>query len=296
MLVPDPAGGPPSDKMRSALSMVAAVTTFTVMQVFIKELTQGQAMPVAVVVFLRMAFGSLAGAPWLMRHGLGAMRTERLMFQFLRALLGVTALTCFTFGIANLLFADAVALAFTTPLWSIVIASVVLREAARMRRWSATVIGFCGVLLIVQPTGEVNPWMLVALLGAISGCGVFIVLRKLAAEPVMVTSLYSHFFAVAMLAPFAIWFWQTPTAYEWLLLALTGVLSFVGQALFASAFAQGEVGVVAPLEYLRMPLAVLFGVFFFAEVPSLTTLAGIAIIAVASVYIVRREAQLSATP
>ncbi len=294
MMGPDATGAPPTDNLRGALWMVAAVTTFTVMQIMIKELTQTQAMPVAVVVFLRMAFGALAGMPWLIRHGIGAMRTERLGLQFLRAFLGMTALTGFAFGLANLLFADAVALAFSTPLWSIVIAALLLREPVRMRRWSATVIGFCGVLLIVQPTGDVNPWMLVALMGAISGCGVFIILRKLAAEPVMVTSLYSHFFAVAMLAPFAVWFWQTPTAYEWLLLALTGVLSFVGQAFFARAFAQGEVGVVAPLEYLRMPLAVLFGVMFFAEVPSLTTLAGIAIIAAASVYIVRREGQLKA--
>lgn len=292
MAVPERGMAPPTNNVVGGLWMIAAVTTFTVMQILIKELTDTLAMPVAVVVFLRMGFGVLAALPWLIRQGPGALRTERLGLHFLRAFFGMTALTCFAFGLANLLFADAVALAFSTPLWSILVAALVLGDPIRARRWSATVVGFLGVLLIVQPTGQVDPWMFVALLGAICGCGVFVLLKKLAAESGMLTSLYSHLFAVVMLAPFAVWYWENPSAYAWVLLVLTGAMSMVGQVFFARAFAYGEVGIVAPLEYLRMPLAVLFGLVFFAELPGANTILGILIIAGASIYIVRREGQV----
>ncbi|MEX2642369.1 MAG: DMT family transporter [Acetobacterales bacterium] len=290
MAAPD--AGPPVNNLAGALWMLAAVTTFTVMQIMLKELMQHQGMPVTVVIFLRMAFGILAALPWLVRQGPRALATPRLGLHFLRSFFGIASLTCFAFGLANLLFADAVALTFSTPLWSILIAALVLGEPIRFRRWAATAIGFAGVLLIVRPTGEVNPWMLVALLGALGGCGVFVTLKKLAGESSMLGSFYSHAFAVLMIAPFALWYWQTPDPFQWLLLALTGVMSYLGQSFFARAFAHGEVGIVAPLEFARMPMAVLFGLLLFAELPGPLTILGIAIVAGASVYIVRREGKL----
>lgn len=283
---------PAVNNLAGALWMLAAVTTFTVMQILIKELTQHQGMPVPVVIFLRMVFGILAAMPWLIRQGPRALATEQLGLHFLRSFFGMASMACFAFGLANLLFADAVALSFSTPLWSILIAALVLGEPIRFRRWSATVVGFIGVLLIVRPTGDVNPWMLVALLGAVSGCIVFVLLKKLAGESSVLGSFYSHLFAVAMLAPFAIWFWETPDAWQWLLLFLTGAMSYLGQSFFARAFSLGEVGIVAPLEFARMPMAVLFGLLLFAELPEPPTILGIAVVACASVYIVRREGQL----
>lgn len=283
---------PSANNLIAALWMLAAVTTFTLMQVLMKELTQNQGMPVPVMVLLRMMFGVLAALPWLIRQGPRALRTERLGLHFLRAFLGMAGLTCLSFGLVHLLFADAVALSFSTPLWSILIAALVLGEPIRFRRWSATVVGFAGVLLIVKPAGEVNPWMLVPLLGALCGCGVFVVLKKLAAESSMLSSFYSHLFGMGMMAPFAFLFWQMPNAYQWVLLALTGVMSYVGQAFFARAFGLGEVGIVAPLEFARMPMAVLFGLLLFAELPGPLTILGITIVAGASIYIVRREGKL----
>ena len=89
-----------------------------------------------------------------------------------------------------------------------------------------------------------------------------------------------------------LYYWQTPSLGQCAWLVLIGVLAFLGQICLSHAIALAEVTLVAPVDFLRLPFAAIFGLVLFAEVPDAWTLAGGAIIALASAYIVRREAVL----
>ncbi len=278
-------------KVGGVLWMMLAIAVFTIMQLFIKTLATE--MPVAVLVLWRMIFGLGFAFPWLTRQGLGEMRTRHPYLQFWRGALGMGAMACFAYSLAYLIFSDAVALAFTSPLWSIVLSVLFLGEAVRIRRWSAAALGFVGVLAIVKPHDAVDPIMLVALLGALLGSAVMIVLRKLAVvESGAKISFYSHLVGGLLVALPAVLSWQTPTSLQFVLLLLIGLCSSLGQLCYSRAFALGEVTFVAPFEFLRLPMAALLGLLLFAELPDSLALAGMALIGGACVYIARREAEL----
>ncbi|MBI4182754.1 MAG: DMT family transporter [Proteobacteria bacterium] len=285
------AGGVLAGNVGGALWMLAAVGVFTLMQLFIKDLTHQ--MPLSVLVCLRMAFGVLALAPLAARRGLDGMRTRHPWLQFWRGTFGVTSMFCFAFALSRLLFADAIALTFSTPLWSMVLSIVLLGERPGPRRWCAAGVGFLGVMLIVRPQAVPDPAMLVALLGAALGAGVVIVLRRLAPlESGFTITFYSHLVGALLALPSAVLFWEAPSLRQIAVLAVIGALSTLGQYLFARALAVGEVTVVAPMEFARLPVAAVLGFVIFAELSDRQALLGMALIMASCVYIVRREAML----
>ena len=196
-------------------------------------------------------------------------------------------------SLLGITLADAVALAYTNPLWSILVSVIFLGEPVRIRRWTATVAGFLGVLCIVRPTGQIDPAMLVALGSAVSASLSMMIVKKLTTteSPYQILFFFTLVGSVVSLGP-GIYYWQTPSLDQAAWLVLIGVLAFVGQICLSRAIALAEVTLVAPVDFLRLPFAAIFGFVLFAEVPDAWTLAGGAIIALASAYIVRREAVL----
>ena len=135
--------------VRGVLWMLAAVIALTAMFAVAKHLTRG--LPVLEVALFRMLAALLFYLPWLMHHGIGIMRTERIKMHFIRGFFGATSLFCMVYAVGNLILANATVLGFTIPLWSIVLAALFLGERVRLRRTVATIVGFMGVVVVVQP-------------------------------------------------------------------------------------------------------------------------------------------------
>jgi drug/metabolite transporter (DMT)-like permease len=154
--------------VRGALWMGAAATAFALMIALVRLLTDG--LHPLQVVFFRTAFGLLAMLPWLLRQGLGVMRTSHLRLHLLRALIAIFAMVGWFTSVSLLPLAEATALSFTAPIFTSVLAVLILGEAMRLRRWSATAIGFLGALLIVRPgVAAIDPAALLAIGTARSG-------------------------------------------------------------------------------------------------------------------------------
>ena len=205
--------------LRGAFWQIISNLCFTVMWVTIKTL--GSDMHSLEIAFFRCFFGLLITLPFLFTpfliHGQGraevfsAFKTKRPMAIFLRTALGVSGMFCSFYAITRMPLADVTAISFTKTLFTIPLAVLVLNEAVHWRRWSATIIGFIGVLVIVRPGfGDFDPVSLVALLAAFLVAGVIILIKTLSESEGTGTILfyYGIFSTLLMLLPaLAVWRW-----------------------------------------------------------------------------------------
>jgi drug/metabolite transporter (DMT)-like permease len=172
-----------------------------------------------------------------------------------------------------------------------VLAVLFLGEQVRWRRWSATVVGFLGVLLMIRPGhGEFEPAALVAIGGVMVVAFVVILVKKLShTERPLTMLVYFAMTATAVLAWPAAAVWQAPSLAEWPFLVLMGVLATSGQACVILSYRVGEATAVTPIGYTQLLFATAAGIAFFAEWPDVWTLGGAGIIVASTVYIAQRE-------
>jgi drug/metabolite transporter (DMT)-like permease len=138
-----------SPALRGALWMIGATSGFAAMIVLVRQLTYD--LDPLQVVFLRNAFGLLAMMPWLMSQGLGVLRTQRIHLHLLRAGIGIVAMICWFTTVSLMPLAESTALSFTAPIFTSLLAVLLLGEVMRARRWTATALGFLGALVILRP-------------------------------------------------------------------------------------------------------------------------------------------------
>ncbi|MEX2453462.1 MAG: DMT family transporter [Rhodospirillaceae bacterium] len=282
-----PSYTPTLNNVRGILWMLAAVTMLSVMFVIIKDMTAE--LPIFVVAIARTFFSLCVLLPWLVRTGLIGLRTTRLAAHFLRSFCGIAAFICVVAALQHLILSDVMVLAFTTPFWSIIISVLVLHEVVRGRRIAATAVGFCGMLMIVKPQGGIEPAMLLALGSAVLTSAAMITMKRLSStEPPTRIVFYFMLFGTLILLPPAVYTWETPDTGQFAWLILAGALGAFGQECLARAYDAGEVSIVAPFDFMRLPISALFGYFVFQELPDEWSIAGTLIIIAAAVYLLRR--------
>ena len=282
-----------SAPMTGALYMTAAAAIFSVMNVLIRDLTA--TLDPLQVAFFRNFFAFAVMLPWLLRHGPGALRTTRLPLHLWRACFGLVGMTTWFYSIALLPLAEAVALNFTVPLFATAGAALVLGEVVRARRWSATIVGFLGVLVIVRPGfAEVSPAMALPVLSAlVMACSTLMVKSLSETENPNAIVLYMNLLLTPLSLVPALFVWRWPVGLEWLSLFAVGALAAVAHSLLTRAYAKADASAVMPFDYARLPFVALIAYLAFGEVPDLWTWIGGAIIAGAAIYIAHREAQVA---
>lgn len=285
-----PAGdvyAPTLNNVRGILWMLLAATTLTSMFVIVKYMASE--LPVFVVAIARTFFALCMLLPWLIRSGPTVLRTTRPALHFVRAFLGISAFVVLVYALENLILADAMVLAFTSPFWSILIGAIVLKEMIKGRRIAATVVGFCGMLMIVKPHLSVEPAMLLALFSAVLTSSAMISMKRLSAtEPPTRIVFYFMFFGTLVLIPPAAMTWETPTLVQTGWLFAAGVLGAIGQDFLARAYDAGEVSIVAPFDFMRLPVAAILGYIVFSELPDQWSIIGTMVIIASAIYLLRR--------
>lgn len=281
---------------RGAVWMLLSATSFAGMAASVKFL--GQDMDPWEVTFFRCLFGLFAVLPFTLRLTRAQILTPRWPLHLVRAVLGYISMFLGYYALTHLPLADATALSFAKPLFLLVLAVLFLGESVRWRRWTATLVGFAGILVMVRPfQGALDPAMLVALLAALSVAIVSVLVKRMAKTEHPVTMIV-YFGVVTSLVslPPALTVWRWPTAEEYLLLGLVGALGSLGQSLAIRALEAGEATAVTPFEYARMPIAILMGWLLFDSLPDHWTFIGAALVIGSTLYIARREARLGKRP
>jgi drug/metabolite transporter (DMT)-like permease len=280
------------DNARGAIILMLAAFGFTIMTVLIKYL--GARLHVTQILFLRQVGMTLMVMPTLIRGFPGSIRSTRPGLQVARIGLALIAMTTGFTAIIHMPLADATAIGFAKSFFVTLFAILILHETVRIRRWSATIIGFLGVLLMLQPgTAGFSIYGLYAVIAAAAAGCVMVIIRLLSRNDAAVTILTYQAVGVgiAMALP-AIIYWQPPTAFEWILIVAIGIVSYFAQKCNIYAYKWGEASLLASLDYVRLIYATLLGFLVFGDLPGVYTWVGAAIIVAASIYIVHREAQL----
>jgi drug/metabolite transporter (DMT)-like permease len=203
-------------------------------------------------------------------------------------------------ALALLPLADATAIGFAAPIFTVVLAALFLGEVVRVRRWSAVAVGFCGVLVMLSPYIGSTPrgagstlGAFLALAGALAVAGAMTQVRHMSRKE-STASLVFYFSIVCSIAGLATlpWGWVMPTTTEFLLMIAMGFLGGIGQMLITESYRHASASVVAPFAYSAMPYSIVIGYVWFGEVPASIVLLGAAIVIGAGLFVIWRESKL----
>lgn len=277
--------------LRGILWITIGSIAFACNDVVIKTL--GQTIDPFELALFRYATGLLIMAPIFWRVGISGLRTERMGLHMVRLAMACVAQIGVFVSVIHLPLATATALAFSRILFTTVVAVIALKEFVDGRRWTATVIGFVGVVVMVRPgAGGIDPIALIAIGSALTFAVANILIRILSTtEPPVRILFYYHLGGAIVFTVPAILVWRSPVGVEWLLAVAIGALTTFGMVCFVRGFAIGEASVIGPMEYARLIYAALLGFFIFAEIPDPWTIVGALIIVGCTSYIARIEAQ-----
>lgn len=295
---------------------VGGTAGFVCHDVLIKALSGGYALHE--ITFIRGLVAALVTLLVLMPldGGYAGLRINNWKIQLLRAVLAIVSNITFYMALASLPIGDATAIFFIAPLVITAAAAILLGEPIGPRRWSAVILGLIGVLLVVRPGAEAFRLASLLPLAAAVFYGLMQVLtRKLGLRAKASTSsLLLQLTFVAVSGGIGIGFgdgrysgsvdpsvafltrtWIWPPAGDWPVLAMIGLLSALAAYLLANAYRLAEAGLVAPFEYVAMPMAIAFGIVLWGDWPALTSWFGILLIGGSGLYVFMRETWLGKT-
>ncbi|MEX2642072.1 MAG: DMT family transporter [Acetobacterales bacterium] len=285
-----------SGNLRGMLLALAAAFVFAVMHAGMRHATHELGLHALNAVFWRSVFGAAILLPLFLRSGLSHLRSARPGLHLCRISFNAFAQITFFWGVSLTPLAKVAALSFTAPLFATVIAVVFLGEVIRARRITALVIGFAGVLLIVQPGVVAIDQGLVMLLTSALLWSITLNLLKMlsASESPLTMTFYLSVAMIPITLVGALFVWQTPTPEQFFWLVWIGALGSFGQMLLAQAFKHSDATALMPLDFTKLIWAVILGLLIFAEIPDVWTLIGGTIIFASTTYITMREARLGA--
>jgi drug/metabolite transporter (DMT)-like permease len=288
---------PREDRFGLAIGMMLlAYAAFTVLDSSAKWLVTSGISPWTAVCARYAVHLAIVAALVLPVAGPRSLESRSPRLEILRAclLLGSTLLN-FT-AVKYLPLTVTATIMFATPIFVTILSIPLLGEAVGIRRWAAIFVGFCGIVIVMQPwTGDFH-WAMLASLGAVL-CGSFytILTRKLAGvDSTNTQQLYAALIATAGVAPFAALEWTPPEgALAWVLFACMGVFGWLGHQMLTAAHRFAPASVLAPFVYMQLVYMTLSSWVVFAQPPTVWVLAGAPIVAGSGFYIWWRERELA---
>lgn len=275
---------------RGSVWMILSSMFFAVMTTCIKLL--GRDLPVVEILFFRQMFVLVVVSPAIFRGFPSVLVTNRRRVHLTRSLLAFCAMTTGFTAVVHLPLAEATSISFARTMFTTVLAVLVLHEVVGWRRWSATLVGFVGVVIVARPSPEhFNEYAVLALISAGFVAALQIALRSLTQTERPITIMtYQNVTLSILLAGPAAYFWVTPTWQQIAFLGAVGCVMSVVQWTMIKAYATGEASAIAPMEYGRLVFATIAGIVVFSEVPTVYTAVGATLIIASTLYTMHRNA------
>ena len=253
----------------------------------------GQRLPVIEIIFFRFLFSMVTIVPLMMSQGLTLFKTQRPGLHFLRAILGVCAIGACCYSVTVMPLSENTTIMFSQPLFFLPLAVLFLNEKIRISRWVATLIGFIGLILIIQPgTQAFQMVAFVPMLAALF----FALLDILAKKMVSTENTYNMLFyfafgtTVCAFVP-ALFMWITPTPLEFLYLVLLGLGANLIQVCLIRAFSATDASGLMPFRYVEFIFSSVVGFLLFAEIPSGRLFLGAPLIIAGALFITYYESR-----
>ncbi|GAU83610.1 DMT family transporter [Bosea sp. BIWAKO-01] len=249
------------------------------------------------VVLLRSVAALIVIAPFVVKQGIGrTLRPERPWLQVLRVTLGSCEVALFYWAVSYLPLADTMTLWLAAPVWAVILAALLLGERVDAGRWLAVVVGFIGVAVALNPSGQsLTLPAIIALVGSVSFAAMMIMARQLRGTPDVTLVAWQTLGAFVMgliLLPFG---WTTPSLAHIGLLGLLGIVAMAAHLCVTRSLKLAEASVVVPYQYTLIVWALIFGWFIFGDWPSLSMLIGSGLIVVAGLALLVLERRAGKT-
>ncbi|MEO1475720.1 MAG: DMT family transporter [Pseudomonadota bacterium] len=287
--------------IEGALWLIASGVVFTIFLTLAKFMSSTQEP--GVIAFWRAFVGFIVTLPVIFRQGRSVLVLRRPWLVMVRSFFGTVA---FLFGMIAISDAYTLplsqfnAISFARSLFLTILAAILLREAVGAWRWGAVAAGFIGILVMVMPglflPGDQTEGLVIdggtafALLSALGFAFTIILVKTLTATHSPMTLLiWGNLLSTVLLAPFLVFQFAAPTMGEWGLLIAMALAGVAGQYCYINAMAVGDASFLAPIDYLRLPMAALADWVVFKLLPGLNVWLGAAIIVSATLVITLRE-------
>lgn len=229
---------------------------------------------------------------WRSEAGWSGIRSDKHGLHILRSTLGIFAMGLNFWAMTLLPLADATTISFTVPIFATLFAALILGEKVGIQRWSAILIGFIGVLIVIQPGGTLIPAFgaTVALVGALVTAAVTLVIRMLGrTETSIITIFWFSVYTLPALAVCAYIYGGRHDARTWAYLFGIGVFGALGQLAITQSLRFAPVSTIVPMDYTALLWATIFGIVLFNQFPGLSIWIGAPIIIGSGLFIAWRE-------
>lgn len=298
-----------SPALTGILFAIGGTLIFSVNDVSIKFLSGGYALHQVILIRAIVAMTFILAVIHWSDRGWSQIATSRPRGHLLRvAIVMLSNVTYFT-GLAVLPLADAVAVAYVSPIIITLLSIVFLSEKVGPRRWAAVVVGMVGVIVMLRPgAGVIQPTAILVLVSAVLyACGNLLARHMGGTESAMTLSFYVQAGFVVVSLAMGIWAgdghlatedglwaflfrpWIWPPLADWPVFLATGLSVGIGGMMVTQAYRTTEAGLIAPFEYVGMPLAILWGLVVFGTFPDAISWLGIALICGSGLYVIWRE-------
>jgi drug/metabolite transporter (DMT)-like permease len=295
------------------LCALAGSAIFSINDVAIKSLSGAYALHQVILIRAVIGMAVLFALMTLTRADFRQLVTRRPGAHLLRVAFVMVSNVTYFLGLAALPLADAVAIAFVSPLIVTMLSVLVLNEPVGPRRWAAVAVGLIGVVVMLRPgSGVFQPAAILVLMSAFCYAATNLMTRRMkATESAFAFSFYIQIGFVIVSSTmglmvgdghlagsedpsmaFLLRGWVWPPVHDWPAFVASGISVATGGLLIAQAYRLGDAALIAPFEYAGMPFAIFWGVVMFNTWPDLTAWIGIALIIGAGLYTLWRETRV----
>lgn len=284
-----------SNNFKAIVAMLFAVLFVTIMSAQAKLI--GIEYHPAQITFARAIVVLIFLTPLIYKlGGLNFLKTEKPILHFFRGVAGLIGNIMFFLAYQRLPLADVTVISQAVPIFSCILAIIFLKEIIGWRRWLAIFIGFIGVIIAINPSGQIAVALIYALVGTLMWSITIIFLRLLGStEHPVKTVFYFMLVSVIVTSFFQPFLWKEPSFEVILLFFGLGISAFLTQLLMTYALQKAPASIVSPFNYTGIIWAIIFDYIIWNSSPVFTTIAGGIIITIAGVYIFRRESKLKET-
>jgi len=277
--------------LRASLWMVGTLFSFSTMAIAVRELLD--TMGTFEVLFFRSLVSLLMVLAIVPRYGLGALRTRRFGLHLVRNLFHYCGQYAWVYAIAFLPLATVFAIEFTMPVWTAVLAVMLIGERLNRGRVVMLLTGIAGILIILRPGfAFIHPAALVMLGGSLAFATTMITTKRLSStdSPLVILFYMSVIQLPLGLIP-ALPVWVMPTVADLPWVIGVGVAGYSAHYCMTRAFRLADATLVVPLDFLRLPLIAVVGALFYREPIELATMLGAVVMFAGTYYSVSRESR-----
>ncbi|WP_366657136.1 DMT family transporter [Fodinicurvata sp. EGI_FJ10296] len=243
------------------------------------------------VLLIRSAAALVALLPFIWLWGRPAIVSrDRPGIQALRVLFSTAEVFCFYSAVYFLPLADVMTFWLAAPIYVAALSPMLLGESVGWRRWTGIIVGFIGVIIVLNPSSATLTLpALISVVGSLTFALMMLTGRMLRRTPDTALVFWQTMGALIAGAVLAPWGWVQPTDFDWMLLGCLGIIAMGAHVLINRSLKLADAATIAPFQYTLLPWAVIFGYFFFGDIPRWNMLIGAAVIVGAGLYIYFRE-------